>query len=67
MEYARSEGGVDSLEECYEDQVKHIYAIETGLSSDPPMNWRVSWLNNLTILSSSDSHSPYPYRLGREA
>ena len=60
-------GGVDSLEECYEDQVKHIYAIETGLSSDPPMNWRVSWLNNLTILSSSDSHSPYPYRLGREA
>ncbi len=59
--------GVDKMEECYEDQVKHIHAIETGLSSDPPMNWRVSWLNSYTILSFSDSHSPYPYRLGREA
>jgi len=59
--------GVDRMEECYEDQVKHIHAIETGLSSDPPMNWRVSWLNRYTILSASDSHSPYPYRLGREA
>lgn len=59
--------GVDRIEECYEDQVKHIHAIETGLSSDPPMNWRVSWLNRYTILSFSDSHSPYPYRLGREA
>lgn len=59
--------GVNRMEECYEDQVKHIHAIETGLSSDPPMNWRVSWLNRYTILSFSDSHSPYPYRLGREA
>ncbi|MEM2189637.1 MAG: endonuclease Q family protein [Nitrososphaerota archaeon] len=59
--------GVDSMEECYEDQVKHIHAIETGLSSDPPMNWRVSGLHRYTILSFSDSHSPYPYRLGREA
>ena len=59
--------GVDRIEECYEDQVKHIRAIETGLSSDPPMNWRVSQLNGYTILSFSDSHSPYPYRLGREA
>jgi len=59
--------GVDRIEECYEDQVKHVHAIETGLSSDPPMNWRVSWLHRYTILSFSDSHSPYPYRLGREA
>jgi len=62
-----AKSGVDRIEECYEDQVKHIHAIETGLSSDPPMNWRVSWLNRYTILSFSDSHSPYPYRLGREA
>ena len=59
--------GVDRVEECYEDQTKHIHAIETGLSSDPPMNWRVSQLHRYTILSFSDSHSPYPYRLGREA
>jgi len=55
------------MEECYEEEVKYVHAIETGLSSDPPMNWRVSWLNKYTILSFSDSHSPYPYRLGREA
>ena len=59
--------GVDRMEDCYEDQVKHIHAIETGLSSDPPMNWRVSQLSEYTILSFSDAHSPYPYRLGREA
>ncbi|MCF8884381.1 MAG: endonuclease Q family protein [Nitrososphaerota archaeon] len=59
--------GVDRIEECYEDMVKYVYAIETGLSSDPPMNWRVSWIDNYTLLSFSDSHSPYPYRLGREA
>ncbi|MEM3031755.1 MAG: endonuclease Q family protein [Nitrososphaerota archaeon] len=60
-------GGVDSVDECYEDMTKHIHAIETGLSSDPPMNWRVSWLDNYMLLSSSDAHSPYPYRIGREA
>ncbi len=59
--------GVDHIRECYQDMVNNIYAIETGLSSDPPMNWRVSWLDNYTLLSFSDSHSPYPYRLGREA
>ncbi len=59
--------GVDRMEDCYEDQVKHIHAIETGLSSDPPMNWRVGQLSEYTILSFSDAHSPYPYRLGREA
>ncbi len=60
-------GGVDSMEECYEDQVKHIHALETGLSSDPPMNWRVSALDRYTLLSNSDSHSPWPWRMGREA
>jgi uncharacterized protein (TIGR00375 family) len=59
--------GVDTVEECYEDKSDKIYAIETGLSSDPLMNWRVSRLDSYTLLSSSDSHSPYPYRLGREA
>jgi len=60
-------GGVDSLEECYEDMVPHIYALETGLSSDPPMNWRVSALDRYTLVSNSDSHSPTPLRIGREA
>jgi uncharacterized protein (TIGR00375 family) len=60
-------GGVDGMEECYEDQVKHIHALETGLSSDPPMNWRVSALDKYTLLSNSDSHSPWPWRMGREA
>jgi len=53
------------MEECYEDQIKHVHAVETRLSSDPPMNWSVSQLNRYTILSFSDSHSPYPYRLRR--
>lgn len=60
-------GGVDRIEECYEDQTPHIYALETGLSSDPPMNWRVSALDRFTLLSNSDSHSPSPWRIGREA
>ncbi|MCS7095142.1 MAG: endonuclease Q family protein [Thaumarchaeota archaeon] len=58
--------GVDSVEECYEDKSDRIHAIETGLSSDPPMNWRVSRLEKFLLISSSDSHSPYPYRIGRE-
>jgi len=58
--------GVDTMEECYEDQVKRVYALETGLSSDPAMNWRVSSLDRFTLLSFSDSHSPWPWRLGRE-
>lgn len=60
-----SKSGFDSLEECFKDQVENIYAIETGLSSDPAMNWRLSALDKLTILSSSDAHS-LP-NLGREA
>lgn len=62
-----SKSGFDSLEECYGDQVKHINAIETGLSSDPAMNWRLSQLDNITLLSNSDLHSFWPWRMGREA
>ena len=57
--------GFDSLEECFEEEAKNIYAIETGLSSDPAMNWRLSKLDRITLLSNSDSHSPS--RIGREA
>ncbi|MFH1447764.1 MAG: endonuclease Q family protein, partial [Candidatus Micrarchaeota archaeon] len=57
--------GFDSVEECYEDMSKHIYALETGLSSDPAMNWRLSSLDRYTLLSNSDAHSPK--KLGREA
>lgn len=60
-------GGFDSIEDCYQDSVRHIYALETGLSSDPPMNWRLSALDRFILVSNSDAHSPYPYRLGREA
>jgi uncharacterized protein (TIGR00375 family) len=59
--------GFDSVEECYQDMTKHIYALETGLSSDPPMNWRLSKLDNFTLVSNSDSHSFWPWRIGREA
>ncbi len=59
--------GFDAIEDCYQDQTKHIHALETGLSSDPPMNWRLSGLDRLTLVSNSDSHSFWPWRLGREA
>ena len=59
--------GFDSIEDCYHDQTKHIHALETGMSSDPAMNWRVSSLDNFTLLSNSDSHSPWVWRIGREA
>jgi len=61
-----SMSGFDSVEECFKDQSKHIHAIETGLSSDPAMNWRISSLDKYTLLSSSDAHSFWPWRLGRE-
>lgn len=61
-----SRGGYDSLKDCYEDQLKHIHALETGLSSDPAMNWRVSGLDRFALLSNSDAHSNHPWRLGRE-
>jgi uncharacterized protein (TIGR00375 family) len=57
--------GFDSIEECFEELSIHIHAIETGLSSDPEMNWRWSALDSITLLSNSDAHSPN--RLGREA
>lgn len=59
--------GFDRIEDCYQDMVKYIYALETGLSSDPPMNWRLSSLDRFTLLSNSDSHSYWPWRIGREA
>lgn len=60
-----SKSGFDSLEECFDDYTKHIYAIETGLSSDPAMNWRLSSLDNISLISCGDAHSPA--KLGREA
>ncbi len=62
-----SVNGFNRVEDCYEDTTRHIFALETGLSSDPPMNWRLGTLDRFTLVSNSDSHSPYPYRLGREA
>ena len=59
--------GFDSVEECYQDMTKHIHALETGLSSDPPMNWRLSGLDGFTLVSNSDCHSFWPWRIGREA
>jgi uncharacterized protein (TIGR00375 family) len=52
-----SKSGFNTLEECFKEQTKHIYAFETGLSSDPEMNWRLSALDKLTLLSNSDAHS----------
>ncbi|MEK6852814.1 MAG: endonuclease Q family protein [Nanoarchaeota archaeon] len=62
-----SESGFDSVKECFQEQTKHVYAIETGLSSDPAMNWRLSQLDKYTLVSNSDAHSLWPWRLGREA
>ncbi len=60
-----SKSGFDSLEECFGDLAGHITAVETGLSSDPPMNWRLSALDNMVLVSNSDAHSPA--KLAREA
>ncbi len=60
-----SKSGFDSIEECFEDLTPHIFAVETGLSSDPVMNWQVSNIDGLTLISNSDAHSPA--KLGREA
>jgi len=60
-----SKSGFNSIKECFEDLTPHIFAAETGLSSDPPMNWRVSDLDGLTLVSNSDAHSPL--NIGREA
>jgi uncharacterized protein (TIGR00375 family) len=60
-----SQSGFDSIVECYGDLSDHIFAVETGLSSDPPMNWRLSMLDRYRLTSNSDAHSPG--KLGREA
>ncbi len=60
-----SKSGFDSIAECFADLTPHIFAAETGLSSDPAMNWRVSALDEITLISNSDAHSPA--NLGREA
>jgi len=60
-----SMSGFDSIEECFEEYSKYIYAGETGLSSDPAMNWRLSALDKIALISNSDAHSPS--KIGREA
>jgi uncharacterized protein (TIGR00375 family) len=60
-----SQSGFDSIEEAFGSYSEKIYAIETGLSSDPPMNWRLSSLDKITLISNSDAHSPA--NIGREA
>jgi uncharacterized protein (TIGR00375 family) len=60
-----SMSGFDSVEECFEEQAVNIYALETGLSADPAMCWRVSALDRYSLISNSDAHSPA--KLGREA
>jgi uncharacterized protein (TIGR00375 family) len=62
-----SESGFNTVKDCFEDQEKHIHAMETGLSSDPAMNWRLSQLDKYTLISNSDSHAFWPWRIGREA
>ncbi len=57
--------GFDTIEECFDDMTPYIHALETGLSSDPPMNWRLSALDGYRLVSNSDAHSPA--KLGREA
>ncbi|MCL2390781.1 MAG: endonuclease Q family protein, partial [Endomicrobia bacterium] len=60
-----SKSGFDSVSDCYADLADHIFAVETGLSSDPEMNWRVSSLDKYRLISNSDAHSPS--KLAREA
>lgn len=62
-----SKSGFNSLEECFQDKVKYIHSVESGMSADPKMLWNFSFLNNKTIVSFSDSHSFWPWRIGRES
>ncbi|MBW3022116.1 endonuclease Q family protein [Candidatus Woesearchaeota archaeon] len=62
-----SKSGFDRIEDCFKDMTKHIHALETGLSSDPAMNWRLSALDKYSLVSFSDLHSFWPWRIGREA
>ena len=57
--------GFDRVEDCFGELTPYIHAVETGLSSDPPMNWRLSALDRFQLISNSDAHSPA--KLGREA
>jgi len=61
-----SKSGFNTIEQCFQDQTKNIHALETGLSSDPEMNWRISALDKYSLVSNSDLHSFWPWRLGRE-
>ncbi len=58
--------GYDSMDEAFKDQVKNIHAFETGMSSDPEMNWRISSMDKYSLVSFSDCHSFWPWRIGRE-
>lgn len=62
-----SMSGYDSVKDAFKDQTKNIHALETGLSSDPEMNWSLSQLDRFSLVSNSDSHSFWPWRIGREA
>ncbi len=62
-----SKSGYDSMEAAFGDQLSHVHAAETGMSSDPEMNWRLSSLDRFNLVSFSDSHSFWPWRIGREA
>jgi len=62
-----SMSGYDKVKDAFKDQTKNIHALETGLSSDPEMNWRLSQLDPFALVSFSDSHSFWPWRIGREA
>lgn len=62
-----SKSGFNSVEECFQDRANYIHALETGMSSTPAMNWRLSCLDNYNLVSFSDPHSSHPWRLGREA
>ena len=62
-----SKSGFNSIKECFAEKAHLIHAIETGMSSDPGLNWQVSALDDVTLISNSDLHSFWPWRLGREA
>ncbi len=61
-----SMSGFDSIKDCFKEKTKHIYGYETGMSSDPAMNWRISSQDDFAVLSFSDAHSFWPWRMGRE-
>ena len=62
-----SKSGYDSMKECFGGEFENVHAIETGMSSDPEMNWKIKELGGKSIVSFSDAHSFWPFRLGREA